>query len=113
MLLALLRPYITQTVGKTALVVGLVAILLYCTWVPKGLIDVATYNVHSRTTTISPKCTHTHLEKLVIAFLNAANVLLVLDLQLVKVDVMESIAHIILLSELTLHLVISPVGTSR
>lgn len=57
-----------------------------------------------------PKHTHAHLEELVIAFLYAANILLVLDLQLVKVDVMESIAHIILLSELTLHLVIS--GTS-
>lgn len=65
-----------------------------------------------RTTTILPKYTHTHLEELVIAFLYAANVLLVLDLQLVKVDVMESIAHIILLPELTLHLVISPMGTS-
>ena len=72
------------------------------------------YQVHSRTATISPKlkCTNTHLEELVITFLYAGNVLLVLDLQLVKVDVMQSIAHIILLSELTLHLVISPVDTS-
>lgn len=47
--LALLRPYITQAVDKIALV----AILYFSTWVPKMLINVVTYNMHSRMTTIS------------------------------------------------------------
>lgn len=47
---------------------------------------------------------HDYLEQFVVAFLYAADILLVLNLQLMKVDVMKRIAHVILLSELTLHL---------
>lgn len=46
----------------------------------------------------------TYLQELIISLLYPTDVLLVLDLQLMKVYVVKSISHIILLSKLALHL---------